>query len=241
MTEPTGSLTVEYTLQACGRIRKDTVELQFTTVNWGYPEISFYPTIDAIPNSTDSIEVKFNQRMTDLSGTPCEDLNPETYLIIGNPCQDLVKFNIRVICGPDNTRFILIPVDAITGIPTDLCDGEYSITVLGQNLVTENYQLPGAETVKPYFLDINDLSYDNFIKVYPNPTRDKIHIAFTNQDSYYIEITDLAGHVQKSGYFGNISEVTLNLEDLSEGMHLLHVNSTRIPQHLIMKIIKLTH
>lgn len=241
MTQPSGSLKVAYTLQSCGRTRKDTVEIQLTTINWGYPEITFYPSVDDIPNITDSIEVKFNQRMTDLSGTACEDLIPEDYLVISNPCPDQIKFDIRVICGPNDTRFVLIPVDVNTGIPTALCDGAFNITVLGQNLVTENYQLPGTETVKPYFLDINDPYFDNLIMVYPNPFRDIIHIDFSSKDDYTIEITDLTGHVQKSGYFRNTSEATLNLGDLSEGMHLLHVKNPRVPQHLIMKIIKITH
>ncbi len=239
ITEPSASIIVEYTLQACGRVRKDTVEIQITTVNWGYPLISFYPSVDDVPNSTDSIEVKFDRRMTDLSGTACEDIIPESYLIIGNPCPE-IEFDMRVICGPDETRFVLIPVDILTHAPATLCDGAYSITVLGHNLVTENYQLPAADTVKPYFLDINDIPGNNYIKVYPNPFRDKIHIDFSSQDDYYIEITDLTGHMQKFSYCADISEVTLNLEDLSGGMHLLHVKNSRISQHMIMKIIKIT-
>jgi hypothetical protein len=241
MTQPTGSIQVAYALQSCGRTRRDTVEIQLTTVNWGYPEITFYPSVDAIPNSTDSIEVKFNQRMTDLSGTACEDLIPENYLVISNPCPDQIKFNFRVICGANDTRFILIPVDVNTGVPTALCDGEFNITVLGQNLVTENYQLPGAETVKPYFLDIEDPADNSIIKVFPNPFRDIIHINFSLKDDYIIKITDLTGHVQKISYFEDINEVTLNLGDLSNGMHLLDVKNSRVPQHLIMKIIKITH
>jgi hypothetical protein len=179
--------------------------------------------------------------MTDLSGTACEDLNPEDYLVISNPCPDQIKFNFKVICGTNDTRFILIPVDVNTGIPTDLCDGEFNITVLGQNLVTQNYQLPGTETIKPYFLDINDPPHNSIIKAYPNPFKDIIHINFSLKDDYIIEISDLTGHVQKISYFENISEVTLNLGDLSEGMYLLDIKNLRIPQHLIMKIIKITH
>jgi hypothetical protein len=240
MTESSGSIEVEYLLSACGRTRRKTIEIQLTTINWGYPEISFYPPVDDVPNTTDSIEVKFNYRMTDISGTACEDLIPESYIITSDPCPD-IEFNMRVVCGPNETRFILIPVDITTQNPTTLCDGEYSITVLGHDLFTANYQLPGVDTLKPYFLDIDDIPGNGYIMEYPNPFRDKIHIEFISKADYLIKITDLTGHVERCYEFDNISEVILNLEDLSDGMHMLHVENSRGPQYMIIKIIKITH
>ncbi len=244
ITELPPFLKVEYTLSACGsRVIKDTIEIQIlTTDQWGYPQISFLPANDTLIENVASIEIIFSKKMTKINGDTLGNADVFNYLSIDYPC-NTIAFHAEVANGANQTTFILLPYNTNTQLPDILCNGLYKITVNGGDLFTENYHLPGPDTIKFYnnIVGINDDANVLDINIYPNPFQDDIHIDFEKPDNYYVEITDLRGRVQKTGHYAGVNEITINLEPLPDGMYLLHMADSRMTRQWIMKINKITH
>jgi PKD repeat protein len=82
---------------------------------------------------------------------------------------------------------------------------------------------------------INNLSLDNDLNVYPNPTKSSIIITNkTNLDGKKYIITNIVGQIVTSGKL-NIDETIVNLETLPSGMYLLSIDSMN---KQIIKVMK---
>lgn len=64
------------------------------------------------------------------------------------------------------------------------------------------------------------------ISVYPNPATNLINVSAGNNISVdSVSIVDLNGRVVKNVNYDNISQLQLNISDLSSGMYLMNINS----------------
>ena len=92
--------------------------------------------------------------------------------------------------------------------------------------ITNNYNLSDSTNlvVNITTVGVNNLSLNNDLKVYPNPT--KISITISNKNNLvgkkYI-ITNLVGHTVLSGKL-NLDETIVNLETLQSGMYFLSLD-----------------
>ena len=73
------------------------------------------------------------------------------------------------------------------------------------------------------------LPTDYNLEVFPNPSSDKITITNSGKsksDSYRIEILNIRGQIIKT-IFNNDIEVTINLSDLSSGIYVIKVTTSK--------------
>lgn len=92
------------------------------------------------------------------------------------------------------------------------------------------------EEKKPNPIDVN---YSDAIKVYPNPTADKIRIeiANTNISDVYIEMNAINGmNVYKKRIKSDYVSETINLNYLSEGIYILKISNQEFEK--VIKILK---
>jgi Leucine-rich repeat (LRR) protein len=78
-------------------------------------------------------------------------------------------------------------------------------------------------------LRVEDFNADNFIKIYPNPTKDLLHLDLQNELSGII--TDLTGKTLM-----NVNTKDVDVSSLSAGIYLLEVTSEG--KHYVSKIVK---
>jgi len=103
--------------------------------------------------------------------------------------------------------------------------------------ITNNYNLSDSTnlTVNITTVGINNLSLDNYLNVYPNPTKTSITITNkTNLTGKKYIITNLVGQTVLSGKL-NLDETIINLESLQSGMYLLSIDGMNKQS---MKVIK---
>ena len=87
----------------------------------------------------------------------------------------------------------------------------------------------------------NTLSTTNFVSnklsISPNPANDFVNISNTeNIRVSNIKITDLNGRVIKQNNFDNVSNINLNVSDLSSGVYMMNINTNK--GSTVKKIIK---
>jgi hypothetical protein len=241
------SITVKYTLEACGRVLENTITITLqTTELWGYPNISFYPEPDNIPDTTSFFIITFDKIMTKADGTELTDSELGTYFGITYPgCPDL-DFR-RSVDYNYNTNQTVITINQFytsTQQPGMLCNGEYVFEVDYDQLFTQFYRLNRNDTSKTYSVCCNDISENGgglIVSAYPNPFRDIVHISFPETDDYNIEISDLQGNLQKSGRYAGVNEVIINLGALSDGVYILHAVNSRSTRQYYLKINKINN
>lgn len=161
-------------------------------------------------------------------------LTPNTWVKVGmsfNKTTGEVKWK-----GPGINGFIM---GAATGLDPDEIDylmgagtgNTVSASVKFDNLVaraSNSDTLLGNETFK--------LS-SNIFAVYPNPANDFINISNSeNIQVSNIKITDLNGRVVKQSNFDNVSNINLNVSDLSAGIYMMNINTNE--GSTVKKIIK---
>ena len=76
-------------------------------------------------------------------------------------------------------------------------------------------------------LDLNEDNKNNFIKIYPNPTSDKINIQIDNNinQTFIVEITDVLGKIVFQHEYQTNEETTINTSAFSKGIYLLTVQN----------------
>jgi len=246
ITELPASMTVKYTLEACGRILENTITITLQTTDlWGYPVISFYPAADGIADTTSTFRIGFDKIMTMVNGNMLANSDLDSYInVTMNPvCPDII-FNKTIEYTTSGTIITLEPVNSFTQQPDTLCNGEYTFDVNCSDLYTQFYSLSIDDASKTYTV-VNNAITDHpgqlQANVYPNPFRGIIHINFYERDDYSLEVTDLQGQVQKSGKYSTVSEVNLNLDALTDGVYILRAQNSAGTKQFYMKINKLTH
>ncbi len=80
-------------------------------------------------------------------------------------------------------------------------------------------------------------SFEQLLSLYPNPSMDNINIDLN--DSYSnisLSIIDLTGSVQVQQNFENVNQLNIDIESLSKGMYVVHLESNS--KHAFLKFIK---
>lgn len=245
ITAVPASMMIRYSLEACGRVLDSTITVTFQAADqWGYPTLSFYPVSGDIPDTISFFIMEFDRIMTKSNGDLLENVDVAAYVTITSPpCPGLI-FRLSVEYTSSKTIFKIEQVNEITQQADTLCNGEYKFDVKCSELYTQFYRLSIDDGSKSYSVCCNDID-DNAgrlrANIYPNPFSDNIHISFNTRDNYFIEIVDLSGHVQVTGKYAGVNEVTLNLEALSDGFYILRAVNSRNTEHFYMKINKITH
>jgi hypothetical protein len=246
ITSANPTIKLEYKITACDglRVRKDSVEIQIATINWGYPEISFYPDDPDgdIPDTTSAFKIIFNKKMVKAAGGDLGQNDFDSFITFMGNCEELL-FEKLITISDAKTEFTLIPTDPESHVIKKLCNGEYKIEVNGDGLVTSSYQLNGTDTIKYYWVTTGILEYTfiPFKNVYPNPFQHYVNVEFSKRNDYYLEITDLTGQVRQTGYYKGINDITLDLKELADGLYILHAYNLGDSEQMLMKINKITH
>lgn len=84
---------------------------------------------------------------------------------------------------------------------------------------------------------IKENSFNQEIKVYPNPVQDYLHLTFENtQEKVEITICDIQGKQLESKQYVNITSLLLNMQHLQQGNYMLQVKAGNKEAHY--KILK---
>jgi hypothetical protein len=94
--------------------------------------------------------------------------------------------------------------------------------------LVDNVILTGQKTI---MTGIKAKMNEHFIKVYPNPVNDKIHISRSNSETTQLELFNALGSLVKSVYIEK-ADVTIDISDLESGVYFLKLD------HNTKKIIK---
>lgn len=130
--------------------------------------------------------------------------------------------------GTDSIISVLeVPSDDWTTYTVDLSSyiGQ-TIHIGWQHVATDKFLIL-LDDIK---VEVGDnVSTDNFVKstfsVYPNPASDLINITSSESNIAKITISDINGRVVKSFDFNNVSETSLNISDLANGVYMLNFDN----------------
>ncbi|HLG33729.1 MAG TPA: T9SS type A sorting domain-containing protein [Bacteroidia bacterium] len=141
-----------------------------------------------------------------------------------------------------------------------VADSNYAFISIGRhnlNSLTNFTQVAGFGYNAYYFIDdvcisadsaytytygwtgINNLSKEEIISVYPNPTSAILNLSFQNFRDAEVSIYDGLGRKVFSSTAGNQNTLTLNLGAFSPGVYLLKLVSEKDGKAVVRKLIKL--
>ncbi len=85
-------------------------------------------------------------------------------------------------------------------------------------LIVDNFSVTEA-------LSVSDFLNSKF-SLYPNPTKDLVTVS-TSTDAviYNVEVLDMNGRVVKNNKYSNVSDVQINVSDLTKGLYMLNIAS----------------
>ncbi len=88
------------------------------------------------------------------------------------------------------------------------------------------------------FATLSNLNFSaNLFSISPNPANDFVNISNSeNIKVSSVKITDLNGRVVKQNSFDSVSDISMNVSDLSSGIYMMNINSSE--GSVIKKIIK---
>ncbi len=149
--------------------------------------------------------------------------NQQVHVGLGQVVNAVGFFPIGAYTNPNLTT--LYNTCAITGGP---------LTALAVNLGQLGIEVVFSGTCTLSTNSINNI--DNKISFYPNPVENILSIDSENININSITITDLNGRVIKNNIFDNVSDIKINLSDLSSGIYMMNINSSE--GSVIKKIMK---
>jgi hypothetical protein len=77
---------------------------------------------------------------------------------------------------------------------------------------------------------------DDMLNIYPNPTRNELHISATKGISYTVTLTDISGQVLRTERFEG-DRTTLSLANMDAGMYFVTVSSgSMMKQYRVVKL-----
>lgn len=103
------------------------------------------------------------------------------------------------------------------GIQTDRLAFRYDNYNTGYSI--DNVQI-GATT-----LGVKENALASQFAVYPNPTNDVINVSNKNTKITGVSLTDLNGRTVKQASFDSLSNVSVNIADLSAGVYMMNIKS----------------
>jgi hypothetical protein len=245
ITETPAYIDMNYRLSKCGRTLDSTITIYLQPSGlYGCPLAVFTPAGEGVIDSTSFFIVEFDRILLKANDQPLQDADLDEYVIIDRPPCEGLNFRKFVTYTPTKTIFRFEQYNENTQLPGMLCNGSYTFGVKTDLLFTQFYMLNCVTDTKSYTVccnDINDITGGIQANVYPNPFRNNLHIDFESKDDYFLEISDLHGQIQKSGFYAAVNEVNLNLEPLSDGIYILRVANSKGNKQFYLKINKITH
>ena len=126
--------------------------------------------------------------------------------------------------GPGFNGFVL---GAAIGVDPDEIDFIAATapanTVAGVNLF-DNYEAK-ATNADNLLTVVETVAVDSNISVFPNPATNLINVANGNSKITGVTLTDLNGRIVKQNAFDNLSDVQIDISDLSVGMYMMEITS----------------
>ena len=122
------------------------------------------------------------------------------------------------------------------------CYNDYSYYLVDNICISiDSVYCDGGIDASPCTVSIRELSDENNISVFPNPTLDAVSISFNGTQSEIIQLTDLLGEVVYSETFKGKSNISFSLTAYPSGIYFLKfINNNNNEQKVInKKIIKL--
>lgn len=115
----------------------------------------------------------------------------------------------------------------VSGIPTNSLAVDLTAAKPEENRVRVEINSSYVETFIGFATNVNQLSSNTAIKLYPNPVNNELNIVFTPTESNTkAHIIDVSGKTLISTTLNNNGVNTLNTESLSPGMYLLRIESS---------------
>lgn len=112
--------------------------------------------------------------------------------------------------------------------------GEYDVTLIAENIFgSDTLLMPAYIVVIPVGLISNN---DETIKVYPNPVKDQLHIAISNNNLHNILLFDMNG-LQITALQNQSDMVNINTVGLNSGVYILMVRGINGGEVLLKKIL----
>lgn len=127
--------------------------------------------------------------------------------------------------GPGFNGFV--PGAATGLIPSEI---DYVVVAGTANTVAavgkfDNFIARASATDTLLGLDEISAPFANVISLYPNPANDLLNIRMSNASLTSIEIVDINGRTVNSMALNNVSDVQVNVSDLSAGIYMINIYS----------------
>jgi hypothetical protein len=117
--------------------------------------------------------------------------------------------------------------------------GNYTIIIniisSSSTTVCDNFSTPDTETMQYNFLSNTDFSFNDTVKLYPNPSSGIIYVQGLDAKVNRVEVHDLSGKTIKTkmDFSGN----SLDLSDLQDGMYfvLIHTDGGIVNKKVVVR------
>lgn len=113
-------------------------------------------------------------------------------------------------------------------IPLSL-PGTYTITIKiilsSSTTVCNNFSIPDTETIQYDFLSNPNFTFNNPLKLFPNPSSGMVYFERLDSEIKQIQITDISGKIIKE--IVNLSEKFLDLSHLQEGLYFITIQTDK--------------
>ena len=246
ITATPASMTVQYTLEACGRVLNNSIIINFEVDQnlWGYPEVVFFPSSTDIQDTTSFFTATFSKIMTKAGGNLLTVSDIDSYLQLTQPYCPSLGFEKSITYTATQTIFRFDRIKSSTGQPDTLCNGDYNFELNCSELFTQYYKLSIGDAAKEYLVS-NNFIFENqntlAAEVYPNPFRDQVTMNFEKEGDYMVRVSDLQGNVVFSALFEQGKTVILPLKNLPDGLYILNALEKNGELQFNVKINKITY
>ena len=156
---------------------------------------------------------------TRISGSIIAD-SAYNYLIVGNFFDDINTDTLNYNCGTCFNSLSYYFVD-------DIC------------LSTDSLLCNGGIDTLPCFVGVHETTFNDEIKLFPNPVSDFVTVAFQNNENVEILIYDVFGKIVYTKGMKNENSVNINLALLSSGVYFFKIINKENQNSVIKKINKL--
>lgn len=223
---------LNYTVSYIGAIRQDVANKKVYYKPAANSEVTFF---DFNLMVGDTIKQIFDENATNIIGSLVgETVKKIDSLLVGSTYRKVFVFDT---INPITVGSLIEGVGFTTGLFTHL-----SLALSGTNVLecysVKNTTLYSAGSVSQCDLSLSVLSQmtnDELISVYPNPSNGVFNISFINQSKYY-EITNALGELISSSNI-NSNKIEIDLREYDNGIYFLKV-ITEKGDYGIKKIIK---
>ncbi|WP_339697166.1 choice-of-anchor B family protein [uncultured Marixanthomonas sp.] len=201
------SLSLSENTFTCSDIGENTVTLIVTDPSGNTDNCAAIITIE---DTTDPI-------LTCTANTTVEyDSGVNFYTLPDYVINDMVQASDNCTQSPS------ILQDPIAG--TELTEGTYTINFEAEddagNVGNCSFQLTVTEE-----LSVNEVSFENSIKIFPVPVLDEVNITSENKTIEFIDVYDIMGKRVYTEKNINVTKKIINISSLSKGMYFLSINN----------------